>query len=291
MHDQHIPSGPLTPSELNLQDLSLLDVPKRTSYPAFPSRPVVQRNRASVYVVQSVVFDEYFSEILPNEVIIAFDRGKQVMKVDKYLLCNESRFFAKMLDGPFIHAHTRYIRLRDDFPYAIVAAVQFIETGIYIFDPNMRTKHPHITLLDLHIHAYLVGSKYDMPRLCDHAIAEYINVAQMILSLGVTSDTTCPSGPNECSPSAVTDRFLDSLVLLWKNTPNRYDPMREAVLELIKPALNMLLKLRFFVTLMMELVPFGDDIMHSLAEDGLDVKAFPLPAGVGRMWVVRFGEL
>jgi hypothetical protein len=34
--------------------------------------------------------------------MIFFDKGKQVMKIDKYLLCTASRFFAPMLDGPSI---------------------------------------------------------------------------------------------------------------------------------------------------------------------------------------------
>ena len=200
--------------------------------------------------------------------------------------------------------------------------MQFIETGIYTFDPNMRVQHPHITLLDLHIHAYLVGNKYDVPRLCDHAIAEYINIGEMILSLGVTADDTegfedtsanrsvtsfssssndseaqtilthpTPRDPNDCSPSAIMDRFLDSLVLLWKNTTGRDDEMRAAVLELIKPELSKLMRLRFFVTMMMELVPFGDDIVQSLAEDGFDVMAFPVPKGMRRWWVLMFGGL
>lgn len=260
------------------------------------------------------------------------------MKVDKYPLCNQSRFFAKMLDGPFlvgispIHAstsvepnpshqaaHTRCIRLRNDFPYAIVAMLQFIETSNYLFDTNMLIQYPHITLLDLHIHAYLVGAKYEVPRLCEHAGAEYINIAQMILSMGVTADrnsfetqfstdamsiTTAPStinssapsstypaprDPNDNAPAAVMDRFLDSLVLLWKNTPSRHDALREAVLELIKPELHQLMRLGFFVTMMMELVSFGDDIVQSLEEDGFDVKAVPVPVGMRRRWVIRFG--
>lgn len=52
---QQIPAGPLSPSELNLQDLSLLDVPYHQLL-ALSSRPV-QYNRASVYIVQSTIFD------------------------------------------------------------------------------------------------------------------------------------------------------------------------------------------------------------------------------------------
>jgi hypothetical protein len=35
-------------------------------------------------------------------VVVSFDKGKKVMKIDKYPLCNESRFFSQMLDQPFV---------------------------------------------------------------------------------------------------------------------------------------------------------------------------------------------
>ena len=43
-----------------------------------------------------------FSEINPNEIIVLFNRCKETRKIDKYPLCNASRFFAKLLDGPFM---------------------------------------------------------------------------------------------------------------------------------------------------------------------------------------------
>jgi hypothetical protein len=39
---------------------------------------------------------------MKDDVVMFFDKGKQVMKIDKYLLCTESRFFAPMLDGPSV---------------------------------------------------------------------------------------------------------------------------------------------------------------------------------------------
>ena len=55
MCGSHRPSGPLTPTELKFEELSLLDVSKSPS-PTFPSQSVVQFNRTDVYVVQSAIF-------------------------------------------------------------------------------------------------------------------------------------------------------------------------------------------------------------------------------------------
>ncbi|KAF1941361.1 hypothetical protein EJ02DRAFT_423075 [Clathrospora elynae] len=313
-HDQVVSMGPSTPSTLHFKELSLLDSPKR-QVPVLRSRSLIGAKRANVFVMPTA-FQTCFPGILPNEIIISFDKGKQIMKTDKYPLCNESRFFAQMLDSLFIEGHTRCIRLRDDFPYAITALVHFIEMGIYVFNPQMRVQYPNITLLDLHIHAYIVGSKYELPRLCEHAISEYINVCEMILSMGITPDpidsnsnalvpmygfsndatdpATQPTFSSAPDPTAnavsnIFNTFLDSLVLLWRNTHHRNDPLRQAVLELIKPELNKFMKVRFFTTLMMEMVGFGDDVMHSLAEDGFDIKAVPVPAQLKRRWGVRFG--
>jgi hypothetical protein len=256
------------------------------------------------------------------------------MKIDKYPLCTESRFFTQMLDQPFVvssnsfylpniskpskkDGQTRCIRLRNDFPYAIAAMIQFIEDGTYIFNQQMRVEYPNITLLDLHVHAYVVGSKYDVARLCDHAVGEYVNIAGMVLSMGIppdidlispsnnndftlvsagdfSMDGTNPasqpmiSDPNASPGLVVFNSFLDSLVLIWRNTSNRDDALRQAVLELIKPEINTLMRLSFFQTLMKDMVGFCDDIMYSLEEDGFDVLAFPVfdkLQGTG----VRFG--
>lgn len=237
------------------------------------------------------------------------------MKVNKYLLSNASHFLAAMLNVPSLvsrctitpsklqlirlqqEGHTRCIRLRDDFPYAIAAMVQFIENDIYAFDPNMRTQYPHITLLDLHIHAYIVGAKYSVHRLCDHAIDEYLNIGRMILSMGIrVRDTDTMDFPADHSPhantnspvSSVVNSFLDSLVLIWRNTSHRDDALRDAVLELLKPQLPQLMHLKFFQTLMMEMPGFGDDVVQSLAEDGFDVKAYPVLPGFRKKGTVWF---
>lgn len=195
---------------------------------------------------------------------------------------------------------TRCIRVRDDFPYAIAAMIQYIQDGIYIFNPNMRLEYENITLLDLHVHAYVVGNKYDVTKLCDHAIGEYINIVGMVLSMGL------PSGgdPTDFSHSAadfdhkhvdadpvssVLNSFLDSLVLVWRNTVDGNDMLRRAVLELLKPHINQLMSLKFFQTLMLDLTGFGDDLVSSLAEDGFDVQAWPFRGDVRQRARVKFG--
>lgn len=188
--------------------------------------------------------------------------------------------------------------------------VEFVESGMYDFDPDMLVEYPYVTLLDLHVHAYCVGAKYDVPRLCEYAVEEYIGIAAAILGMRDNPDYpplhtgtvnhlnptyqvyTPPSPtPNDLptSPAAMLDHFLNSLVLLWRKTPHRADPLRAAVLELLKPHLNALMQCKFFITMMLEMPGFGDDILHSLADDGFDVTAFPVPVGWERWSGVRFG--
>ncbi|KAL6710474.1 hypothetical protein ACN47E_008522 [Coniothyrium glycines] len=307
--------GPPTPTDLRFHQLSLLDMPSQ-SLPEIPSQLVAPQTRTTFYTVETSSLAEVFPSISPNEVIIIFNRGKEAIKADKYPLCNASRFFHHLLSSPISHTHTPCIRLRDDFPYAIKAMLQYLATGLYIFDPSMSQHHAHITMLDLHIHAYLAGTKYEIPALAAYAAAQYANFAHMILSIRTAIDacvhqpaapppTPCnptpsprmrlaypaPAGPAPVlDPSTpLYDGLLDSFVLLWRNTYSRHDALRAAALELIKPALHHLMKVDFFVTLMLHMVAFGDDVVHSLAEDGFHVAAYPVPVGVRRRWTVRFG--
>ncbi|KNG46321.1 btb poz-like protein [Stemphylium lycopersici] len=293
MYSQDNHTGRVTPTALYFRDLSLQDVPDA---PLASYQPPIAAARTNVFMVESASLQHCFPNIQPEEVAISFNKGKQVMKIDKYVLSNASRFFAPMLDGPTFEGHTRCIRLRGDFPYAITAMIQYMEDGVYTFDPDMRVKYPKITLLDLHIHAYIVGARYGVPKLCDHAIDEYLNIGKMILSMGIhvngdeaTSFSALQSQDAQTSPvSSVIDSFLDSFVLIWRNTPSREDALRDATIDLLKPQLHQLMRLKFFQTLMMEMVGFGDDIVHSLAEDGFDVKAFLVLAGLQKNGGVRF---
>ena len=66
--------------------------------------------------------------IRPNDIIIVFDRGKQVVKVDKYPLCASSRFFAELLDGPLLVRSNHHIQHLSS------------ETNMYLGIPH--TRHP-----------------------------------------------------------------------------------------------------------------------------------------------------
>ncbi|KAJ4317312.1 hypothetical protein N0V94_004997 [Neodidymelliopsis sp. IMI 364377] len=291
MSDVSTTVGPVTPSALNFGDLSLES--QGYSLPSSPLRDIGYGNRATVKIMPTSAFASLFPDIKPNEVIILFDRGKEARIVDKYPLSGASRFFAKLLNGPFLNpSYTRCVRLRNDFPYAITSMLHFIETGSYVCDPQAFARYPLLTTLDFHVHAYLVASKYDIAELQDHAIDAYLSIAgheleQGFMTLSSRQASTVhfpvPDFPimlhtdghtDEEPPPTPIDRFLNSLVLLWKNTSTRYDKMRIAVLEVIKRDLNNLLQVPFFLTLMTETVSFGDDVVSSLNEDGFEVHAF-----------------
>jgi hypothetical protein len=192
--------------------------------------------------------------------------------------------------------------------------IEFIDTDNYVFHPEMRAEHAHITMLDFHIHAYLVGTKYGVPKLRELAIQQYINFGNMIMSMdflpmpdstSTENKTPAPSYTSlidlnsapayaailqspEQSAALLINTFLDSLVLLWSNTKNGLnDALRRMTLELIKPELCRLLRLPFFVTLITQVPAFRADFVQSLGEDGFDVG---LSALQGQGWCVRFGD-
>lgn len=185
--------------------------------------------------------------------------------------------------------------------------LHFAETGHYVFDQQAFTKFPLLTTLDFHIHMYLVGSKYGIVALRDCAINAYLSIAEYELELGfLVLSSSClpdiqiaPPGFPVMTPvsghvgggSVITpiDRFLNSLVLLWKNTESRCSAMRKAVLEPIKRDLNKLLRVPFFLTLLQEMVAFGDDLAASLGDDGLEVQAFHVPVGGRQSQTIWFG--
>jgi hypothetical protein len=206
--------------------------------------------------------------------------------------------------------HTPILRLRFDFPWAIRALIEFLTTKNYTFNPAMRIQHPHISMLDFHIHAYLVGAKYSVPGLCELAIAQYVNIGEMVLSMdivprgsGSLSMATAAGGdsarklhfvsPAKCDDvlqdderagAVVVNMFLDSLVLLWRKTAGRGDEMRCAVLEVLVPELGRLLRVPFFTTVMQEVPGFAEDVERVLAEDGFEVRV--VKGGEG--WRVKF---
>lgn len=182
----------------------------------------------------------------------------------------------------------------------------FFETGAYVLDQRAFAAYPLLTTLDFHIHTYLVGNKYGFAAFRDHAINAYFAIAEHELNLGFLTSyngqlpdiqialpgfPVMPpleaeaTGETKITP---TDRFLNSIVLLWSNTQSRYDALRKAVLELIKRNLSKLLRISFFVTLLQGIVGFGDDVVASLGDDGFKVEKFRVPQGTRFNQTVRF---
>jgi hypothetical protein len=165
--------------------------------------------------------------------------------------------------------------------------IEFVDTRNYTFQASMKIEFPTTTLLDLHIHAYLAGTKYDIPALADLAHMQYVNFADMVLQMDVGS--VLAEDPNVMAidrgnvpmtaGTASVKSFLESLAFLWTSTPNRFDALRAEVLELLKQYLNSLLRMPFFVTLMQEVVDFGSDLTESLGDDGLEAKTYCTLAG------------
>jgi hypothetical protein len=172
--------------------------------------------------------------------------------------------------------------------------IEFIDTGTYTLQPSMRIAFPTTTMLDLHIHAYLAATKYDIPNLAELALTQYINLGNTCLQLGVNSIVAeeenamvyDPTQPPLYPVAAMLRSFLESLAFLWRSTPNRFDPLRAEVLELLKLYLNRLLYMPFFAILMQEVTDFGNDLTESLGDDGLAVSTYYM--GKGNMGGVRF---
>jgi hypothetical protein len=165
--------------------------------------------------------------------------------------------------------------------------IDFIDTGSYTLHPSMSVAFPTTTMLDLHIHAYLAGTKYDIPNLASYALAQYIDLSNICLQLGIDSVVTAeldvvafdPTQPVLHPATAMLRAFLESLAFLWRNTPNRLDDLRAETLELLKLYLNRLLCLPFFATLMQEITDFASDLTECLGDDGLAVSTYYLEEG------------
>jgi hypothetical protein len=232
--------------------------------------------------------------------------------VSKYPLSAGSRYFKDLLGGPFVVQPISYqrkrevltrtlqpgktitIRLRNDFPYAVRAMVEFIKTEYYHPHKNMNIDHPTMTMLDLHIHAYLIGIKYGVLKLANLAIKRYIGFGNKCLSMKPESDCTEDTPINneqvmetQRDITAMVRIFLESLAFLWNNTRDRKDVMRTATLKLLKHHYTTLMKIPFFGDLKRELKDFESDLIESLAEDGLQAMSYA--ARVGEKKGVRFG--
>jgi hypothetical protein len=169
--------------------------------------------------------------------------------------------------------------------------------------------------MDLHLHSYFVGTKYGVLRLRDVAMAGFIDLASMVLDLSkhvATSRTPVsrqslhsnfsmemnlsdsyssipnPDHPHPDDDVGMFDRLLDALVLLWKHTSDNQDPLRAEIIEMLKGRLRDLMRIPFFTTMMLEMSEFRDDILSSLAEDGLDVTMLASAPELRRMPGITF---
>ncbi|KAF1830388.1 hypothetical protein BDW02DRAFT_601730 [Decorospora gaudefroyi] len=270
-------AGLLTSDTLSFQGLSLQDETDRAI-----SRRQTATEGTSVFLQATSNFHVNYPNLGVNEVIITFGRREcQIMKIDVNVLRSHSNFFASMVSWPTTVGQTRVLKLSGDFDYGIEAMIRFMEMGLYSINPDVRVKYPCFTPEDMHIHAYVVGKKYDVPRLCEFADEAYHDSAGQVLQMAVRASSELAALP------WLFDEFLNSVVSVWRNTADRPDALRKTALELVKSALPPLMRTNYFQTLMLQLPSFGDDVTQSLGEDGLDVQVYYTP---GERGGVRFGS-
>lgn len=159
---------------------------------------------------------------------------------------------------------------------------------------TMRTRFPTTNVLDLHIHAYLAGSRYGMPQLASHALMQYIALGKMCLRMPF--DLLLPSNgtndedlmqldslfPPPHAGNAIVRAWLESVAMLWNKTVDRDDEMRRDVLEVVKHYLSKLVKVPLFGMLMREVEGFARDVEESLLEDGVEMRTYWVPVVQGR---------
>ncbi|KAL5385143.1 hypothetical protein DPSP01_004953 [Paraphaeosphaeria sporulosa] len=194
-------------------------------------------------------------------VAIVYDNGQSVEMMNREFLCSTSRYFANALNGPFKEASTHIVRLRHDFPWAIYAMLDFLKNGCYYMYPLLCKQYPRITILDLHVHGYIVADKYELSALAEYSAKHYLRIAADTLALNWLFDD-----PNNY------DNSLNSVVLLWRNTVSRQDALRKEVLEMIKTCFIKLMRLKSFQFLLHNLSDFIHDLYESFGEDGLQIR-------------------
>lgn len=144
-------------------------------------------------------------------------------------------------------------------------------------------------MLDLHVHAYLVSTKYGIPQLAQHAVTQYIALGKLGLAMpfdptlaseedsGIASDDLVhldPMFPPPHAGNAIVKAFLESVALVWNKTVGRDDELRKEVLEVVKHYLVKLAGMPLFELLMREVVGFASDVEESLLEDGVEMRTF-----------------
>jgi hypothetical protein len=80
-----------------------------------------------------------------------------------------------------------------------------------------------------------------------------------------------PRDAADGSPAAEMDRFLDSLVLLFRNTAHG-DALRGLVVREMLPHVSRLVRVRFFGVVVDAVQGLEEEIVAALAEDGFEVR-------------------
>jgi hypothetical protein len=80
-----------------------------------------------------------------------------------------------------------------------------------------------------------------------------------------------PRDAADCSPAADMDRFLDSLMLLFRNTAPG-DALRGLVVREMLPHVSRLVRVRFFGVVVGAVQGLEEAIVGALAEDGFEVR-------------------
>lgn len=75
------------------------------------------------------------------------------------------------------------IRLRCDFPWAVYVMLDFLKNGCYYMYPLLCKQYPRITMLDLHVHGYIIADKYEVHALADYAAKQYLRIVADTLAL------------------------------------------------------------------------------------------------------------
>jgi hypothetical protein len=186
--------------------------------------------------------------------------------------------------------------------------LDFLTMGFYRPITEMSIRYPLVTLLDLHIHCYLIAVKYSITALASHATNEFLTIAGATIATDfvtgnpdtfsqffnyerhsnssndthpIYEDLTAsppaspsfepgPHDPRDYSPPAQISKLLNAICLLYRHTTTT-DALRPRIVELLKLGLGKLMQLRFFVT-MLQRLDLGPEMVRSLEADGLRVE-------------------
>ncbi|KEY72838.1 hypothetical protein S7711_04422 [Stachybotrys chartarum IBT 7711] len=71
--------------------------------------------------------------------------GNVELKAHRAIVCTQSSFFAKAMDGPFRESIAGVVELPEDYPEIVVCLLQFLYAGNYIDAEHLTLHHPAFT--------------------------------------------------------------------------------------------------------------------------------------------------